>query len=144
MPKFIYKITADKEELAGALSVRRQVFVKEQDVPDEIVTDGRDTEALHIIVKEADKLIGTARIMFTEERCAKLERMAVLKSYRRKGIGKAIVAFFTKEMRKRGVKQAVLHAQYQAAGFYKSCGFRETGAPFFEAGIRHLKMVKDL
>jgi predicted GNAT family N-acyltransferase len=144
MTDIIYKITTDKEELAGALSIRRQVFVKEQDVPDEIVTDGRDPEALHIVVKEANRVIGTARIMFTEERCAKLERMAVLKGYRGRGIGKAIVSFFIREMRKRGVKQAVLHAQHQAAGFYKSCGFRETGTPFLEAGIRHLKMVKDL
>ena len=144
MTDLIYKITTDKKELADALSIRRQVFVKEQGVPDEIVTDGRDPEALHIVVKEADKVIGTARIMFSEKRCAKLERMAVLKDYRSRGIGREIVSFFTKEMRKRGIKQAVLHAQHRAAGFYKSCGFRETGMPFCEAGIRHIKMVEDL
>jgi predicted GNAT family N-acyltransferase len=36
----------------------------------------------------------------------------------------------------------ILHAQWTAISFYKACGFEETNGPFFEAGIKHIKMVK--
>jgi predicted GNAT family N-acyltransferase len=70
--------------------------------------------------------------------------MAILKPFRRKGIGKKVIAFLKRELKRQGITQVILHAQCDAAGFYKSCGFEETGAPFWEADIKHIKMQLQL
>jgi hypothetical protein len=39
---------------------------------------------------------------------------------------------------------SILDPQLEVAPFYKSCGFQEVGLPFREAGIKHIKMRKQL
>jgi len=144
MGKFNYKLVANDRELEEAFEVRRQVFVDEQGISDDLVFDGHDREALHMVVKDGERVIGTARVLFLADHQAKLERMAVLNPLRHKGIGKGIVSFLNEELRNRQLEQIVLHAQYGVVTFYKSCGFEELGMPFWEAGIKHIKMQKRL
>ena len=141
MGKLNYKLVSSDKELKAAFEVRRQVFVEEQGISQDLEFDGGDSEALHMVVVDGDRVIGTARVLFLATNQAKLERMAVLKPFRCKGIGRRVISFLNEELRKRQVKQVVLHAQYSAVGFYKSCGFEESGLPFCEAGIKHIKMA---
>ncbi|MFC2069753.1 GNAT family N-acetyltransferase [Chloroflexota bacterium] len=144
MENLNYKLISSDDELEKALDVRRQVFIKEQGIPEEIELDECDKGALHIVVKDGDSVIATARASFPTDGLAKIERMAVLRDFRRRGIGERIVSFLSEEFRKRKVKQIVLHAQYAVVDFYRSCGFEETGEPFLEAGIKHIKMHKKI
>jgi predicted GNAT family N-acyltransferase len=144
MGKLSYKLVASDRELKGAFEVRREVFVKEQGISEEQVFDGHDGEALHMVVKDGERVIGTARVLFLADNQAKLERMAVLKPFRHKGIGRRIVSFLNGELKNRQLEQVVLHAQYEVVAFYKSCGFEESGLPFWEVGIKHVKMQKRL
>jgi predicted GNAT family N-acyltransferase len=41
-----------------------------------------------------------------------------------------------------GMRRLALHAQTQAAGFYRRFGFVEEGPEFMEAGIPHRTMVR--
>ena len=124
--------------------MRRQVFVEEQDISEDLVFDDYDRKALHMVVQDGERVIGTTRVLFLDANQAKVERMALLEPFRRKGIGKNIISFLDEELRKRQVRRVVLHAQYGVAAFYKSCGFDEFGLPFWEAGIKHVKMQKRL
>ena len=142
MNKLVYKLVTSDEELQDALEVRRQVFVREQRIAEDLEYDGLDNEALHIVVKDGERVIATARVLFPIASQAKIERMAVLKSYRRRGVGTGIMAFLNEELRSRQIKHIVLHAQWAVISFYKSCGFKETGLPFMEAVIKHIKMEK--
>ena len=142
MDKLNYKLVTSDSELEGAFEVRRQVFVIEQNIPEDIELDEHDKEALHMVVKDGDRVIGTARVLFLDTGLAKLERMAILQPFRDKGIGSKIVSFLIEELRNRQVEQVVLHAQYPVVAFYKSCGFEETGSPFLEVGIKHIKMQR--
>ncbi len=135
-----FKLATNDEELRGALEVRRQVFVEEQGVSEDLEYDGLDGEALHIVVKDGERVIGTARVRFPTTNQAKVERMAVLKPFRGRGIGSNIISFLKGELKTKRIEHVVLHAQYVLTAFYKSCGFEETGAPFWEAGIKHIKM----
>jgi len=144
MGKLSYKLVANDRELEEAFEVRREVFVEEQGISEDLVFDGHDGEALHMVVKDGQRVIGTARVLLLADNQEKLERMAVLKPFRHKGIGRGIVSFLNKEMRKRQLEQVVLHAQYTVVAFYKSCGFEESGSPFWEAGLKHVKMQKRL
>jgi len=144
MKELIYKFVENERELKGAFEVRRQVFTEEQNVPEALEFDRHDREALHVVVKDGEGVIGTARVLFLANSQAKLERMAILKPFRRRGIGRGIISFLNEELKNRGVAQVILHAQCAAAAFYKSCGFEESSSPFWEVGIKHIKMQKRL
>jgi len=144
MDNLSYKIVVSDRELEGAFEVRRQVFVGEQGIPEDLELDELDMEAMHVVVKDGERIVGTARVLFLAASQAKLERMAILKPFRRRGIGSRIISFLTEELRNRQVEQLVLHAQYAVIAFYKSCGFEETGPPFLEVGIKHIKMQRQI
>ncbi len=142
MGEFSYKLVSNDRELKSAFEIRRQVFVEEQGISKELESDEHDREVLHMVVKDEERIIGTARIRFLATGQAKLERMAVLKHFRRRGVGRGIISFLIEESRNRQIGQVLLHAQYSAVAFYRSCGFEESGSPFWEAGIRHVKMKR--
>jgi predicted GNAT family N-acyltransferase len=144
MSKFSYQLVTGDVELPEAFEVRRQVFVREQGISEDLVFDGHDREVLHMVVKDGERVIGTARVQFLANNQAKLERMAILKRYRRKGIGKEILLFLDAVLKDKQVQQVIIHAQLEVVPFYKSCGFDELGLPFREAGIKHIKMRKQL
>lgn len=144
MGKLNYKLVTSDRELEGAFEVRRRVFIEEQGIPEDLELDGYDGEALQMVVADGDMVIGTARVLFPATGQAKIERMAVLKSFRRRGIGRRIISFLNEELSHRQVEQVVLHAQWPVVAFYRSCGFEETGSPFWEAGIKHIKMQRQL
>ena len=144
MDNLIYKLVTSDRELQGALDVRRQVFVEEQGISEDLEYDGDDSSALHVVVKDGERVIATARVQFPKTGQAKIERMAVLKSFRRRGIGRRIMDFLNEELRSRQVEQVVLHAQCAVATFYRSCGFEESGLPFVEAGIKPIRMQRRL
>jgi len=139
-----YKLVASDSELKEAFEVRKKVFVEEQGIAECLEFDGNDEQALHLVVMDGERVIGTARVLFLATNQAKLERMAILKPFRRKGIGRRLIYFLNEELGKRQVAQVVLHAQYSVVAFYKSCGFEESGSPFWEAGIKHIKMQRQL
>jgi predicted GNAT family N-acyltransferase len=144
MSKFSYKMVTGDAELQEAFEVRRQVFVREQGISENLVFDGHDREALHIVVQDGERVVGSARVQFLGDNQAKLERMAILKRYRRKGIGGEMLLFLDVVLKNKQVQQVIIHAQLEVVSFYKLCGFGELGLPFQEAGIKHIKMRKQL
>jgi predicted GNAT family N-acyltransferase len=141
MTRLIYKFAENEEDIRGADEVKKQVFIIEQGIAAELVFEkSKDSTELNTIVKNKDMVIGTARVVFPAKNTAKIERMAVLRSFRNKGIGKGIITFLIREFKRRKTTHIILHAQYQVIDFYRSCGFRESGLPFEEAGIKHIKM----
>ena len=144
MSELSYKLVASDRELKEAFEVRKKVFVEEQGIAENLELDEHDKEALHMVVKDGERVIGTARVLFLANNQAKIERMAILKPFRHKGIGSGIISFLNEELRNRQVAQVVLHAQYAVVDFYKSCGFEKSGSLFWEAGIKHIRMERRL
>ena len=142
--QFTYKLVENEDELKGALGVRRKVFVEEQGISEHLVYDGCDDEAIHIVVKDGNNVIGTARVRFPEPNQAKLERMAILPPFRQMGVGKKSMSFLVEELKRSQIIKVILHAQHGVTGFYKVCGFDTVGLPFWEAGIKHVMMERSL
>ena len=119
-------------------AVREPVFVVEQNVPREMEWDELDPQCHHVLARDAqDRPIGTGRL--TPER--KIGRMAVLREWRGKGVGDAMLQALLDEARRRGWEEVTLHAQVDAIGFYEKWGFEPRGEEFMEAGIRHRTMA---
>jgi predicted GNAT family N-acyltransferase/gamma-glutamylcyclotransferase (GGCT)/AIG2-like uncharacterized protein YtfP len=123
-----------------AFAIRMRVFVKEQRVPKEMELDRDDKRAIHFLATIGGRAVGTARLVIGRSG-AKIGRMAVLKSYRRMGIGKALLKRAMVTARNQGADKIYLHAQVPVIGFYERMGFRCASPVFYEAGIPHRKMV---
>jgi predicted GNAT family N-acyltransferase len=125
-------------ELEQAFAIRRQVFCIEQNVSEEIEMDEFDDVATHILAFINDKPVGTARWRFTEEG-AKMERFAVLKEYRGKDVGEALVKYTLDKLKDNDF--IYLNAQESVIKFYEKFGFLSVGNRFYEADIPHKKMI---
>ena len=123
-----------------ASPIRFQVFVREQRVPAEIELDDMDAPSLHAIAFENEKAIGTGRLLPDGH----IGRMAILKEWRRRGIGAAILKALIDAAERRGDREIVLSAQLHAVEFYRTHGFEPVGDVYEEAGIPHQAMVRAL
>jgi predicted GNAT family N-acyltransferase len=138
---FTIRIMVWREALPLARPVREHVFIGEQKVPREIEWDEWDDASDHAVALDTrGNPIGTARLLPD----GRIGRMAVLKEWRRKGVGAALLHAMLERARSRSMARAVLHAQVQAAGFYRRFGFSERGGEFLEAGIPHVEMSLEL
>jgi predicted GNAT family N-acyltransferase len=118
-------------------AVREPVFVVEQMVPIEEEWDALDPLCHHVIARDAHhQPIGTGRL--TPEH--KIGRMAVLKPWRGKQVGEAILRTLIEKARELGWHEVSLNSQVSAIGFYQKFGFEAFGEEFEEAGIQHRKM----
>ncbi|HEX7229974.1 MAG TPA: GNAT family N-acetyltransferase [Candidatus Binatia bacterium] len=123
-----------------AFAIRMRVFVREQGVPAEIELDDDDQHAIHFLAIISGRVVGTARLVMHGSG-AKIGRMAVLKRYRGKGVGAALLKRSITAARRRGAVKIFLHAQVPVIEFYEKMGFHCVGRVFDEAGIAHRKMI---
>ena len=133
--------TAAPDELAACQELRRRVFVEGQGVPEALELDGRDADSLHFVAREGDQLVGTARLRPVDG-AAKAERVAVLESHRKRGVGRQLMRALEEEARARGLSRFVLNAQLEVVAFYEGLGYAPRGEIFEEAGIPHQRMEK--
>ena len=137
------RVVRTPEQRAQAYAIRRRVFQDEQGVPAAEEFDADDERATHVLASAAGEPAGTGRVVFYPDH-AKIGRMAVLREYRRHGVGRAIMTALTRIAVEHGVTRLVLHAQVQAIPFYSALGFVITSEEFEEAGIPHRKMERTL
>jgi len=132
------KTATTKKDKGKCFSIRRDVFVKEQNISKKIEFDDENVDATYFIAQYNNIFVGTARYRFTDLGI-KLERFAVLKSYRNLGIGKELVLYILNSIQDK--KLIYLHAQESVIDFYSKLGFKRIGSQFFEAEIPHQKMI---
>lgn len=123
-----------------ASPIRFEVFVREQRVPAEIELDDQDGVSLHAIGFIGGKAVATGRLLPDGH----IGRMAVLKEWRGRGLGGALLARLIDAARRRGDREVALSAQVHAVDFYRAHGFRPVGEAYVEAGIDHQAMVRAL
>ncbi|MFG2331174.1 GNAT family N-acetyltransferase [Streptomyces sp. NPDC048604] len=138
----------------ACFAVRHEVFVVEQNVPQDIEYDAYDETAVHVLAVRADGLpLGTGRLLFGDDALGKtggdasvgsLGRLAVSKAARGLGVGAALVRAIEDAARERGLTAVDLHAQTHALGFYERLGYAAYGPEFPDAGIPHRAMRRVL
>lgn len=132
-----------EDELRDALALRHQVFCVEQGVPQREEVDGRDSEGIHLVAIANGQLLATCRLLVVG-RTVQFSRLAVRPSARRRGIATALLEEADAESRVAGAARIVLHAQTYARSLYDRVGYRPRGSVFWEAGIEHVAMEKEL
>jgi len=135
-------------ELYKILQLRNRVFVVEQNCV-YLDTDDKDLVALHVFVKDGDKIIAYLRICkpgdYFDNAC--IGRVVTDPDYRRQKTGHRLmqkaIDIITREMKHDTIE---ISAQKYLLHFYNQLGFRETGEEYLEDGLPHMKMIyrKDL
>ena len=142
MPIILVNNIKDQSDKKKAFEIRNLVFCEEQKVSKEIEFDGLDQFCNHYLAKINELPIGTARVREQKKGTFKIERMAVLKRYRKKGVGRAIMKKILKNyLNSSKINKLILNSQIEAKDFYKKFGFVEVGNEFVEANIKHQKMI---
>ncbi len=130
-------------ELYDILKLRFEVFVVEQECMD-IDPDGKDKKSMHLMLKDNGKIVGCIRILpagvsYDEP---SIGRIALDKSYRRTGLGRASVQraidYIHNEMKAQSIR---ISGQAYLLDFYKSFGFKVTKGPYLEDKIPHYQML---
>ncbi len=142
-------IVKDERDLDKCLSIRKEVFVAEQGVAEELEVDEYDVSpnsCIHfLLVDDENEAVGAARMKTYEPGSAKMQRIAVLQKDRGKGHGRLLLQAMESKAVSEQYKFAVLDAQVQAVSFYEKQGYTViSDAPFDDAGIEHLRMKKVL
>lgn len=135
-PTVLVHLLPWEQAQARASPIRLAVFVEEQGIPSELELDEEDPLAWHAVAEHDGLSLGTARLQGD----GKIGRMAVLKTYRRQGVAKAMMNVLLDHGQRQGIKQFYLHAQVEAVDFYERFGFKANGPVFNEAGIAHRRM----
>lgn len=135
---FTINLVSWQNETDNLRSIREIVFINEQNVPEEMEWDEFDAISKHVLALDNDrKPIGTARLLPNR----RIGRMAVLREWRGKGVGSAMLKKLLQELMRQNVTRAILNAQTSVIQFYQKFGFQTEGEEFIEAGIPHIKMV---
>lgn len=123
--------------MAQSNAIRRQVFIQEQHVSPEIEYENEEEGHYYLLIVDGVP-VGTARWRTTPAGI-KLERFAMLKPWRNKGLGSILLEAVLEDVLPKG-RPVYLHAQLAAVNYYLRAGFTEEGDRFTEAGIVHVKM----
>ena len=123
-----------------AKHIRELVFILEQDIAPEDEWDDQDPISIHFVVYDADQPIATARLLSNDH----VGRVAVLKDYRSKGIGKLVMQEIIALAKQQQRKELILSSQVYATQFYSGLGFAVQGESYLDCGIPHVDMVMTL
>lgn len=118
------------------VDIRETVFVNEQNVPKELEVDGLDPDCDHVLLKSGSNFVATGRM----QKDGHIGRVAVLREFRGKGLGKEIILSLIEVAKSRGMEKVYLGAQLTAKEFYHKLGFSQYGETFLDAGIKHIMM----
>ena len=144
MTEIIIKTVPYAEEIQAIQCIRKQVFQKEQGVDRELEFDGLDNTATHLLAYLENEPVGTTRIRKIDAKTVKIERLAVLTTARRKGIGKKLMEKAIEIIASQDYREIVVHAQEYIKSLYQQLGFQQIGNSFEEANILHVKMIKKI
>lgn len=136
------RVASDETDMEGAFAVRREVFIVEQGVPEELERDDADGTAVHVVASNGPAVIGTARL--TRDGEDRIGRVAVLPAWRRRGVAGMLLSTLEAEAQRLGIEEVSLHSQTYVQALYERHGYAVTGPGFVEAGIDHVPMAKRL
>ena len=140
------KILETHEEKNLAFELRKEIFVKEQNVPIDLELDDKDNleTTVHVGLFDNKILIGVARILDIDTDHIHIGRVAIVKNYRGRGLGKNIILGCHDIIKKLSALDIIvceLSAQIHAENFYKKLGYeRVNNEIYLDAGIEHVDM----
>lgn len=146
------KLLCYGDDLSEILKIRREVFVEEYGMPEDVEFDGLDDMAMHAIIyeenerwqqqsEEIEKVpVATGRIIYDGTVCI-IDKVAVLKEYRGKKYGDFTVKMLLSKAFTSGINDVMTKTISEAQGFFRTIGFANSTEEYFENGIPYIDMA---
>ncbi|MFA6220746.1 MAG: MSMEG_0568 family radical SAM protein [Desulfomonilaceae bacterium] len=143
---FVCRPTLTDDELALALKIREDVFVKEQGLFEISDLDENDSSSTHIIVKYDDEIIGAVRVFPVKGAQNQWVggRLAVRTKHRDNHAGALLVKKAMRYVKNRGCTRFTAHIQEQNVRYFSLLGWRAVGPVETYHGKAHRLMEADL
>ena len=137
-----YKEVKTINDFIDVIRIRTDIFIIEQKCPPGWEPDELDKKSIHFIAILDHEIVATARLREEPKNTAKIERMAVKKEHRGKGIGLGLTKYALNQAEKKGFKKILIQAQLHAQKMYEKAGFKITSKPYdlWNLGIPHVDM----
>lgn len=138
-------VAQNQTDFDGMMVVRRQVFVDEQNIPENQEFDGNDFGATHILAKIGGKVIGTMRVRYFSD-FVKFERMAVLKPYRKSDVSDKIMNKGFEFVARKGYQKVYGVCKKELLPRWKECGYEPiAGVPVLQHnGMSLIPIMREL
>ncbi len=137
-PRFTVRPAHWAADEAAIARVRRAVFIEEQSVPEALEWEEMAPNGTWLVAVDVNAgIIGIVHLAPDGH----IYRMAVMASWRRQGVGAALLEMALAEARRQGHAQVSLSAQTHATAFYARFGFQTEGGVYQDAGIPHISMT---
>lgn len=132
------------EEMLRVMAIRSAVYIAEQDCTYREEFEGNDFSGSHLLAYVGDEPAGCLRIRYFAE-FAKLERLAVLKRFRAKGLGTHLMRTGIELCRAKGYQKIYGYAQTHLIKYYTDMGFRplKSVRPIRFAGYDYTEIMFD-
>ncbi|MCP4348394.1 MAG: MSMEG_0568 family radical SAM protein [Desulfobacterales bacterium] len=133
------------QETARAFEIRKQIFVREQNMFKDSDKDEHDNESIHLVAKVDGKIIGTVRVFPGKKSGHWIgSRLAVLKESRSFHVGILLVKEAIKRVKKKGCTVFTAHIQEKNINFFSKLGWKPVGSVEDYLGRPHQVMQADL
>lgn len=130
VPDFtIREIHPGTPEYAQAAEVRYECLYAEWELSRDLIADTDGRTYRHLAAFDGDRVIGYARIWLQDD-YSKIFQVAVTSSWRRRGVGSALVTELVLMAAAAGRDHVVLDSRDTAVRFYEQLGFVAEGPQF--------------
>lgn len=119
------KLLSAKDNLKDVFEIRREVFVKELGISEQMEFDEKDRFAIHAIayLEENHTIpVATGRLYFDGDTCY-LEKLAVLKEYRNRQYGEFILRMLLNKADMAGIQKVYVKGNKPFIDYFKGFGF---------------------
>lgn len=141
--RIVVREITTREEMEDVYQIRDEIFVHEQSLTNDARFDPDDRRSIHFLAYIDDKPVGTGRLTILS-REAQVAWVAVRETFRKHGVGKAVMIAILERARDEEADYVVLNAQSHALEFYRGLGFDTLGGEFRMSGIPHQVMLLGL
>jgi predicted GNAT family N-acyltransferase len=140
----IFRVAETKHDHGWCVAIRTLVFEVEQHVDISLEVDQHEDACRHILGIDDRIPFAAARWRIYKPGVAKIERVAVLKAWRGRNLGTALMDAVISDIKNAGpnFKTLRIEAQDYTIPFYEKMGFTVVGDGFLEANIPHHAMEK--
>src|SRR5215203_3582098 len=137
-------IEHNSDDYNQMIQLRLSQLLEPIGVPASFINKENEKSDFLIGAFEGNDMIGCCILTPVDDNVIQLRQMAVRSNYRGKGIGAAIIEFAEQVAKENKFSLLMMHARDPVIEFYTKCGYEIYGEQFFEVGIGHHKMQKQL
>lgn len=126
------------------IALRMKVLLAPIGIPRSYINPQKEAGDMLIGAYQDNTLAGCCILTPVDDAAVQLRQMAVDTTAQQTGIGRQIVLFAEQAAREKGFTRLMMHARDAVIPFYQKCGYAISGDRFFEVGIPHHRMEKNL